>query len=296
VVCLLLCGVTHLMDAVIFWWPGYRLAGLLKAATAVVSWVTVAALVRVAPVFTAVRLPGELEREVSARQQVEAQLRQANAELERRAEALSRGQAVFRAFMDNTPAVAFIKDDAGRYVYANRRWEEQFDPPRRDWAGRTDADFWPPETAALFQAGDRRVLADGGGGSVEEVARLCDGLRHFLTLKFPVEDEAGRPAVGGVVLDVTERKRLEEQFRQAQKMEAVGRLAGGIAHDFNNLLTVITGYTHLLLHAQPANDPNRPVAGEVLKAAERATGLTRQLLAFSRKQVVEAVGRWSKCS
>ncbi|HYH69010.1 MAG TPA: PAS domain-containing protein, partial [Urbifossiella sp.] len=83
--------------------------------------------------------------------------------------ALRRSQALFRAFMDNTPAVAFIKDADGRYVYANRRWEEQFDTPRRDWAGRTDADFWPPEAAAAFRASDRAALEPGWSGSVEEV-------------------------------------------------------------------------------------------------------------------------------
>ncbi len=287
---ILLCGSTHLMEVVVFWWPAYRLAGLLKVATAVVSWTTVIALMRVAPVLMGMRLPQELEREIAARKEAEAKLREANAQLERQAkEALSRSQAVFRAFMDNTPAVAFIKDADGRYVYANRRWEEQFDPPRRDWAGRTDADFWPADTAALFRTSDRKVLAGGASGELEESARLAGGVRHFLTLKFPVEDESGRPAVGGVVLDVTEPKKLEEQFRQAQKMEAVGRLAGGIAHDFNNLLTVINGYSDLLLMRTPDGDPCRMPLREVRQAGERAATLTHQLLAFSRRQVVEPV-------
>jgi two-component system cell cycle sensor histidine kinase/response regulator CckA len=86
--------------------------------------------------------------------------------------------------------------------------------------------------------------------------------------------------------EVTERKRLEEQFVQAQKMEAVGRLAGGVAHDFNNLLTVINGYGSLLLSRLPAGDPSREPIAEMTKAGEHAAGLTRQLLAFSRKQVL----------
>ena len=427
---ILLCGSTHLMEAVIFWWPGYRVAGVMKLVTAVISWVTVVALVRVAPTFMSMRLPEELHREIDARKQAEAELRQANAELERRVEertaelraaldllraerqllgttlesigdgvivtdreervtflnrvaegmtgwqadavgqplervfdlrdeatrepaenparralreggvvglangvalrdkggqervvddsaapirgadgvvhgavlvfrdvtekvraevALRRSQAAFRAFMDNTPAVAFVKDAAGRYVYANRRWEEQFDPPRRDWEGRTDADFWPPETAALFRRSDRAVLDHGRPTETEESATLGGRTRHFITLKFPVEDSAGRPAVGGQVLDVTDRRKLEEQFRQAQKMEAVGRLAGGIAHDFNNLLTVISGYADLLLVRMPPADPRREEVVEIRSAGERAAALTRQLLAFSRKQVIEPV-------
>ncbi|MGH7548774.1 MAG: PAS domain S-box protein [Gemmatimonadales bacterium] len=91
----------------------------------------------------------------------------------------------------------------------------------------------------------------------------------------------------GIGRDVTERVQLEQQLRQAQKMEAVGRLAGGIAHDFNNILTAITGYADLLLEDLAAADPRRQDAVEILAAAERAAGLTRQLLAFSRQQVLQ---------
>jgi two-component system cell cycle sensor histidine kinase/response regulator CckA len=90
-----------------------------------------------------------------------------------------------------------------------------------------------------------------------------------------------------IVEDVTERRLLESQFRQAQKMEAIGRLAGGIAHDFNNLLTAMLGYSDLLLDQFAESDPSRYDVLEIKKAAERASSLTRQLLAFSRKQVLQ---------
>ena len=104
----------------------------------------------------------------------------------------------------------------------------------------------------------------------------------------PIFDEQGRVVrVIGTVQDVTENRRLEEQLREAQKLESVGRLAGGVAHDFNNLLTVITGYAEFVAGMLEEFHPARAAVLEIQKAGERASGLTRQLLAFSRRQVVQ---------
>jgi PAS domain S-box-containing protein len=121
----------------------------------------------------------------------------------------------------------------------------------------------------------RVLLADGAVRWVAGAGRIA-------------HDESGRPVRGiGITLDVTARHELEAQYQQAQKMEAVGRLAGGVAHDFNNLLTAILGYCELVLDALPAADPLRADVAEIQSAGNSAAALTRQLLAFSRKQVVE---------
>jgi two-component system, cell cycle sensor histidine kinase and response regulator CckA len=116
-----------------------------------------------------------------------------------------------------------------------------------------------------------------------------DGSTVWTEVKASLLREAdGRPTeVLGVTRDITMRRQLEEQLQQSQKMEVVGRLAGGVAHDFNNLLTAILGYCELLLSSLPATDPTRQDVAEIKKAGERAALLTRQLLAFSRRQVLQ---------
>ena len=203
----------------------------------------------------------------------------------READEARRTLALFQTFMDNTPVSAFVKDEGGRYVYANRRWEERFDPPRRGWRGKTDADFWPPETARLFRESDLRALTEDRPVERTETVTTPDGdVRHVVVLKFPVRDIGGARAVGGIVVDVTAQRRVEEQFRHAQKVHAVSLLAGGVAHDLNNLLTVVNGYGDLVVSALPEGDPHREMVAEMRRAGERAAALTRQLLTVTYKQ------------
>jgi two-component system, cell cycle sensor histidine kinase and response regulator CckA len=114
-----------------------------------------------------------------------------------------------------------------------------------------------------------------------------DGKRLLLEATARTHVIRGRPVRITALRDMTERRALEDQFRQAQKMEAVGRLAGGVAHDFNNLLTVILSYTDMLIEGVSPKDPRTEDLSEIRKAAVAAASLTRQLLAFSRQQVIE---------
>jgi PAS domain S-box-containing protein len=131
----------------------------------------------------------------------------------------------------------------------------------------------------------RHAIRQGRDCAVELLNYRKDGTPFWNNLTIvPVKDEAGRLThFVGVMTDVTERRRLEEQYRHAQKLENVGQLAGGMAHDFNNLLTVVTGYSEMLLQNLPPNDQHRTCIEEIHKAGERGTKLTKQLLTFSRK-------------
>jgi PAS domain S-box-containing protein len=128
-----------------------------------------------------------------------------------------------------------------------------------------------------------------GGWKGEVLNKRKDGIEFPIQLSTSViNDPSGYPlALIGVATDITDRKRLETQLQQSQKLEAIGKLAGGIAHDFNNLLTVIQGYSDLLLSKINSNDPIHNQIRQINDAANRAESLTRQLLAFSRKQIMK---------
>jgi two-component system cell cycle sensor histidine kinase/response regulator CckA len=147
------------------------------------------------------------------------------------------------------------------------------------------------DTAPDAIAKVREAIRDGESCTVELLNYRKDGTPFWNELSIsPVQNATGEVShFVGVSADVTARRRLEEQLRQSQKMEAVGQLAGGVAHDFNNLLTVIIGYSDILRETLDRKAPEFDLVGEILQAGERAASLTRQLLAFSRQQVLQPI-------
>lgn len=211
-------------------------------------------------------------------------LRRAFASMERSRQALEESEQLFASFMEHLPVGVFLKASDGTYLFANEFWKRNF-APGRSLDGVRSSDLFPPETVAAFQRDDRATVEQGRIHERNFVLPVGGSPTEWMVKKFPVTlPGSPTPLVGGVAMEITERRRLEEQLRQAAKMEAVGQLAGGVAHDFNNLLTVINGYAELIQLDQ--TDPGF-AAEEIRKAGERASALTRQLLAFSRRQILK---------
>jgi two-component system, cell cycle sensor histidine kinase and response regulator CckA len=204
-------------------------------------------------------------------------------------DALRRSEATYRSFVDNAPFGILRATLDGRIVKANPALVEML-----GYASEREVLALRMDTDVCQHSGDR-----------EEATRWCRGQDSVQGLELEWKHRSGRPFVvrcaahvvrnakgnveflEGFVEDISERRAMEMQLRQALKMEAIGRLAGGIAHDFNNLLGVIIGYGDLVSEEAGPNNPLQSPIGQIRKAADRASTLTRQLLAFSRQQLLE---------
>jgi PAS domain S-box-containing protein len=224
-----------------------------------------------------------------------AELRKSNEQLKTRLKESSADLDLATDQMSQLAAIVESSEDAiigctlgGLVIIWNQGAERLFGYSAEEVIGQptsTNAGLnWPDELRAM-----KKVRSGEHVPPFETVRRRKDRKEiHVSVSVSPIRDQDGLViGASAIYRDISDRKKLEEQFHQAQKMEAVGQLAGGVAHDFNNLLTVISGYSEVLITRLPANDPTRGFIQEIHKAGERAAHLTRQLLAFSRKAVVE---------
>jgi len=201
---------------------------------------------------------------------------------------LARSEERYRTIVETAGDGIWAVDGEGRTTLVNRRMAELLGEPVAALSGRQLLDFVPDADHAIAAREMRGQRIDGRPESSEFRLNGAGGKEVWVRVSATPSFHDGRfDGSLMMVRDTTERRVLEAQFQQSQKMEAIGRLAGGVAHDFNNLLTIIIGYADLIRETMAPADPNQGLVGEIHKAAERAAALTRQLLAFSRKTILE---------
>jgi PAS domain S-box-containing protein len=203
-------------------------------------------------------------------------------------EELRQSQRKLRIHFEHTPLAVIEWDLDFRVTDWNPAAEGMFGYSRQEAIGQRASFIVPPHFRPLVDKVWQELLNQKGGVRSANDNITKDG--RIISCEWyntPLVDESGRVlGAASLAQDVTERVALEERLRQSQKMEAVGRLAGGVAHDFNNLLTVILGYSQILAEGVPAGSRLADSTAQIKSAADRASGITRQLLAFSRKQVL----------
>jgi PAS domain S-box-containing protein len=198
-------------------------------------------------------------------------------------EALRNSEERVRSIIENSPDSIVLKDREGRFQLVNRNFLNRYGITEAEILGKTEYDLHAKEIADNYEVQHRRVVETGVILREDIDVPFADGRVHTLVVtRFPIFDkECQVLGVGGISVDVTEQRRAEQDLREAQKMEAVGRLTGGVAHDFNNLLAVILGNAELVEERLGADD--RPTQA-ILRTAMRGAELTQRLLAFSRRQ------------
>ncbi len=201
-------------------------------------------------------------------------------------QALRESEQRFRELFEGSPDAVFVEDLEGTVLDINPAACRLHGATRQDLLGKNVLELVPPESQAEVKRGFE-ALAEGRLQQMEGISRTLDGRAVPVEVRSSRVSYAGQPAVLLHVRDITDRKRLEEQLRQAQKMEAIGQLAGGVAHDFNNILTVIQGHASLLQASGALAGIAARSAQQIGQAADRAASLTRQLLAFSRRQLMQ---------
>lgn len=215
-----------------------------------------------------------VQRDITARTQMEAAVRES--------------EARYRLLAEAAQDDIFIVTSDLTLEYVNTAGARRIGRSVDEAVGKRLDQLFPPAVAETMCRKLSEVFAANQPRHEEDHFAMSSGEVWLSTSLVPLARDGNKPqAVLGVARDITQQKHLEAQYLQAQKMEAVGRLAGGVAHDFNNLLTAILGYAELLLDQLSAKDPRWADVQEIVKAGQSAASLTRQLLAFSRRQILQ---------
>jgi two-component system cell cycle sensor histidine kinase/response regulator CckA len=198
-------------------------------------------------------------------------------------------EEVFRLITENAADMIAVVDGAGNRIYNSPAYEKLLGYTLEELQSTPANDQIHPDDKKLVEEAAAQARSEGIGRQIEYRMRHKSGAWRILeSTASAIRSRDGKVQYLVIVnRDITDRRRLEEQFRQAQKMDAIGRLSGGMAHDFNNILGVIIGYAEVLQENTGESDPDRGCIDEILRAGHRAASLTRQLLAFSRQQVLE---------
>ncbi|MCG2630395.1 PAS domain S-box protein [Bradyrhizobium sp. WYCCWR 13023] len=281
---ILACGLTHMLSIYTLWVPIYGIEGLVKAATAVASIFTAAALWPLLPKILTIPSPFELQKVQAALEVEEIKSRDATQLLKQVGEA----QRAMRESMTRLTAIVetavdgvILFDAQARILLFNPACERLFGY-RADEVMNLDI--------GMLMADEKRPSSTGrapGFATGETAGLRKDGSTFPMDLSVGQAWQDGELIYVGIVHDLTARKLTEQQLQQAQKMETVGQLSGGIAHDFNNLLTVIIGNAEHLSEQLKARPDLRQFADDICESGERGAELTQRLLAFSRRQLLQ---------
>lgn len=200
-------------------------------------------------------------------------------------------EAKYRLLVEQVAAITYIAElgTHGQWLYVSPQVEQMLGFTAEEWLANSTA--WmqhiPLEDHPVVEAAENSAIQGGRFQAEYRLTRKDGKIIWVSDTAVTVRGSDSHPVMEGIIVDITERKQLETQLQQSRKMEAVGRLAGGIAHDFNNLLTIIKGYTELALNRSAPYPEIRSDIERIENASERAAALVRQLLAFSRKQVLQ---------
>ena len=314
------CGMTHFFEVWTAWDPIYRLSGLVKAITAIVSAATAVALWRLIPAALALPSPDQFRRvlvdresELLRRGEAEARLLAAHtiledrvhertaelaaanealrakvAECQRIEDELRRSQQLFQAIMDHSPAVIYIKDLESRYLFVNRQFEKVFGASAEEARGRSAHDILPAELADAHRSHDLQTLRALEPLEFEEVVAGEDGAHTYLAVRFPLPGPDGRlHAIGGIARDITESKKAAEEIRQAKDeaekaSHAKSEFLSRMSHELRTPMNAVLGFGQILEMDPKLNASERGAVEQILLGGKHLLALINEVLDISR--------------